>query len=156
MCAAKGVASIRASVLFLIAALGGCGLGSVARLGADGQLATCGSAPHCVSSLAGDEAHRVDPLRYEGSRAEAHQRLLRTLRALPRTEVVVDEPRYIRAEATSTTLRFVDDLEVLLPNEEASGGLIQVRSSSRLGYSDMGVNRQRVDALRSAFNGAGP
>jgi uncharacterized protein (DUF1499 family) len=64
---------------------------------------------------------------------------------MPRTRIVQREPGYLRAECRSALMGFVDDLELEL---RASEQLIAVRSASRLGWSDMGVNRRRVEELR--------
>jgi uncharacterized protein (DUF1499 family) len=68
---------------------------------------------------------------------------------LPRTKVVSSGADYLKAEARSAVFRFVDDVEFRL---DAETGLIHVRSASRVGYSDLGANRKRVEALRERFN----
>ena len=119
---------------------------------AGAPLAPCPRSPNCVSSLADDDGHRVAPLllREPGDRAWASVR--RAVLALPRTRIVRERPGYLRAECTSRWLRFVDDLELALA---ADGARIDVRSASRLGHSDLGVNRRRVETLRSALRDAG-
>ena len=67
---------------------------------------------------------------------------------LPRTRIIKEGSGYLHAECQSALLGFVDDLELHLRSSE---GVIAVRSASRLGYSDFGVNRRRVEALRSFF-----
>ncbi len=78
-----------------------------------------------------------------GSPAETRARLLAILTQAPRVRVVQQEDNYLRAEFTSRLLRFVDDVEFLLGERG-----IEVRSASRLGHSDFGVNRERVEQLR--------
>ena len=153
MCIAKAAGSTRASLMLaLTAALTACGIGPVAERGSEGALAPCPSAPHCVASQAADADHHVDPLRYAGSREQAQARLLRALAAQPRTRVVIAEPGYVRAEAASALLRFVDDLEFILPPPPpGAAGVIELRSSSRIGYYDFGANRKRIENLRAAF-----
>lgn len=68
---------------------------------------------------------------------------------MPRTRIRRDEAAYLHAEFRSLIFRFVDDVEFLL---DADAGVIHVRSASRLGYSDLGVNRRRVEAIRQAFS----
>ena len=65
---------------------------------------------------------------------------------LPRTRIVVDTADYLHAECASAVFGFVDDLELHLRRAE---GIIAVRSASRLGYSDLGVNRHRIENLRA-------
>lgn len=78
---------------------------------------------------------------------EQTQALLREIvQQTPRARLITDEPGYLRAEYSSRMLRFVDDVELLI-----GGDAVQVRSASRLGYSDLGVNRERIEALRQAL-----
>lgn len=133
----------------------GCGAAAVVEHGARDTLAPCPSAPHCVSSSAQTADQHVEPILYRGPRNAAQARLVAVLQARPRTRVVIDEPGYLRAESTSALLRFVDDLEcVLRENPSGDGGLIELRSASRVGYYDFGANRDRVEAVRRAFAAA--
>lgn len=113
-----------------------------------GLLPPCPDSPNCVSSLSDDPKHRVEPLRYTDSFEQAWQRLERVLDDMPRTRVVERTPQRLHVEFTSLVLRFVDDL-VCVPGAEA--GVIHIRSASRVGYSDFGVNRRRVEAVRARF-----
>ena len=114
----------------------------------DGALTTCPSTPNCVSSDAPDETHFVSGLEFGGDPNVALERARQAVEALPRTRIVDDSGNYIHAECRSLVFRFVDDLELHLRQEE---GVIAVRSASRVGTSDMGVNRKRVEALRQLF-----
>ena len=67
---------------------------------------------------------------------------------LERTEVVRNEGGYLQAVQTSALMRYNDDFEFLL---DAGAGVIQVRSASRVGYGDMGVNRDRIETVRAAL-----
>lgn len=111
-------------------------------------MAACPTTPNCVSSLAADPEHAVKPLDFAGDSRRAWSRLHEVVGNLPRTEVVVEEPNYLAAECTSRLFDFVDDLEFSL---DAESGHIQVRSASRVGYSDLGVNRRRVERIRGLF-----
>jgi uncharacterized protein (DUF1499 family) len=117
----------------------------------DGALAPCPASPNCVASTAQDAEHAIAPLAFSGSPQAAFARLARVVADQPRARVVAQNDGYLRAEFKSAALDFVDDVEFLL---DPSAGVIQVRSASRLGRSDFGVNRKRVEALRAAF-GAG-
>jgi len=116
-----------------------------------GTLPPCPDKPNCVSSLAPDEGHRTEPYRLGAGVDWVAVRA--AVAAMPRTAIVEERPGYLHAEATSRIFRFVDDLELL---RSASGDRVDVRSASRVGYGDMGVNRERVDALREALAKAGP
>lgn len=114
----------------------------------DGRLLACPASPNCVSSYATDERHAIAPLRLAISPVEGWAAARTAVAALPRTTIVRTTDDYLHAECQSALLGFVDDLELHL---HANEGVIAVRSASRLGYSDLGVNRKRVEGLRSAL-----
>lgn len=116
------------------------------------QLTPCPASPNCVVSQNGDETHAIEPIVYKGDRKTAQQTLLKVLSVVPRTAVIAQTDDYIRAESTSRLLGFVDDLEFYFP--EATK-VIQVRSASRLGESDLGVNRRRLEQIRLASQDLG-
>lgn len=111
-------------------------------------LAPCPPSPNCVSSLATDAEHRVAPLADQGDPAAAMRRLRDVIAAMPRARVVSASDTALRAEFTSRIFRFVDDVDCVV---DPAAGVIQIRSASRVGYSDLGVNRDRVEAIRKAF-----
>ncbi len=123
-----------------------CASWPAAALGlVDGKLSPCPSAPHCVSSQSADPAHGVAPLAFTGEPAAAWARLKAVLAKIPRLKIVEEKDGYLRLVATSKIMRFKDDVEfALLPGATA----IEVRSSSRIGYHDMGANRKRVESIR--------
>lgn len=114
------------------------------------QFAPCPDSPNCVSTQAPatDQQHAIAPIAYTGTVAEAQQRLLAMINAMPDTKLITVEPDYIYVEFRSRLLRFVDDVEFYLDD---TAHLIHFRSSSRLGYGDMGVNRKRMEAIRERF-----
>jgi len=112
----------------------------------DGRLAACPSSPNCVSSEAADAAHAVAPLIPAVPPAQAFALAIEALSALPRTTLVTRTQDYAHAECRSALLGFVDDVELHLRD-----GRIAIRSASRVGYSDLGVNRRRVERLRAAL-----
>lgn len=114
-----------------------------------GRLAACPDSPNCVSSQSADPRHAIDPLRYEGTAQTARERLVKAISGMKRARIVAAEERYIHAAFTSALFRFVDDVEFLLDEGTRT---IHVRSASRVGYSDLGVNRRRVEEIRSRFD----
>lgn len=114
----------------------------------EGRLLPCPSSPNCVCSQDPDPRHRVEPIPFQGSVAEARSRLLSLVAALDRVQLVEVGERYLRAEVRSPVLRFVDDLEILI---DPTAGLIHLRSAARTGYWDLGVNRRRAEELRRRF-----
>ena len=113
-----------------------------------GQLHGCPESPNCVSSTAtSKDLHTVGPFNYSSSKDEAKQKLIDIIDSLPEAKLVIEEENYIRAEFTSAIFKFVDDVEFHFDIPT----IIHVRSASRIGYSDLGVNRKRVEHLRQAF-----
>lgn len=112
------------------------------------NLQPCTKWPNCVSSDATDPMHAVAPLRLAVPPEQAWPAIRAAIEALPQTRIVVDSGSYLRAESRNGGLGFTDDLELLLrPGSE----IVAVRSASRVGLNDLGVNRRRVDALRTAL-----
>ena len=112
----------------------------------DGQLVACPSSPNCVSSQATDPKHAIAPLTISGEPGVAMRRLKAVVEAMPRTQVIESRDDYLYVEFSTPLMGFVDDVELY-----CDGKVIHVRSASRLGYSDLGVNRKRVEAIRQAF-----
>ena len=121
----------------------------------DGRLAAPSATPNSVSSQARlwpdhprrDDA-QIEPLHFRGDPAAAMARLERVVRAMPGAAVQASRPGYLYATFTTRLLRFVDDVEFAL---DANAGVIDVRSASRVGRRDFGVNRARVEAIRARF-----
>ena len=116
------------------------------------RLEPCPSSPNCVVSVNGDEEHQIDPITYQGDRATAKETLLKVLSVVPRTEVIDSTDNYIHAESTSRIFKFVDDVEFYFPEDE---NVIHLRSASRVGESDLGVNRRRMEQIRLAMKDLG-
>lgn len=114
---------------------------------ASDRLRLCPETPNCVNSEEKGNGASTRPLAFEGPSASAWQVAKRTVEELGGT-VKVDEGDYLWATFSSRVFRFVDDLELRLDLQER---LIHVRSAARVGYSDLGVNRKRVDELRAGF-----
>ena len=113
----------------------------------EGRLAPCPATPNCVCSLDNDAGHAIEPLRFTDAPDAAWQRLQRVLAAQPRCGIASDDGTYLHAEFASLLFRFVDDVEF-----HRGDGLIHVRSASRAGRGDLGVNRARIEAIRAAFD----
>lgn len=113
-------------------------------------LRPCPSSPNCVSTQATDEGHAIAPIRYRKARAEAKEALKAAIATLPRTKLVEEDESYLHYEFISLLLRFVDDVEFVFDDDAK---IVHFRSASRTGYSDLGVNRQRMEQVRSLVNG---
>jgi uncharacterized protein (DUF1499 family) len=137
-------------VMVSMAVVAGCTSGKPRGLGMqDGKLLPCPSTPNCVSSQSRNSTHFVSPLRFEGTAAEAKKGLISVVTSMKRTRMVSEKKNYLHMEYRSAFFRFVDDVEFLIDNKNK---LIHIRSASRVGYSDLGVNRRRAEKIRKRFN----
>jgi uncharacterized protein (DUF1499 family) len=142
------------SLLSLGLLLAGCTGTRPLNLGVhDGKLAPCPASPNCVSSQSIDREHSIEPLRYTGSPGDAMDQLKKIVIGMKRSRIITETGSYIHAEFTSALFRFVDDVE-FFADERAS--VIHVRSASRIGSSDLGVNRKRVEDIRAAMTALPP
>jgi len=106
----------------------------------DGRLVACPESPNCVSSYESSEEHSIAAL--DGNLNQIQQILV----AMDGANIVEQSNNYLYAEFTSSLMGYVDDVEFLY---DARSNTTQVRSASRIGYSDMGANRSRVEAIRT-------
>lgn len=114
----------------------------------ESHLMPCPATPNCVSSDSRDTEHQVAPFTIKASAAEVWSVARKLIAELPRTQIVSATPEYIHAECRSALFGFVDDLELHLRPADRT---IAIRSAARSGYYDFGVNRQRVEDLRSTL-----
>ena len=105
-------------------------------------LPECGSLPNCVNSQSGMGVHAIEPLM---ANAEQWQKLKLWIARQKDWEITIDNDYFVQAVVKTPVMRFRDDVQLLfLPDAQ----LIHVRSSSRLGLSDLGTNARRVETLR--------
>lgn len=112
------------------------------------SLAPCPNRPNCVSSLAHDQKHAIAPFPIIGDIQMSLDNLALIIQNLPRTKIIFKDDNYLHAEFTSRFFGFVDDVEFLANPIKK---VIEVRSASRVGYGDLGVNRQRIEDLRKLY-----
>ena len=112
------------------------------------RLSPCPTSPNCVSSLSSDKSHYVEPLTYEATLEEAREKLISVIHSMKRAEIITAEIDYIHATFKSALFGFIDDVEFSFDDQRK---VIDVRSASRTGYSDLGVNRKRVEEIRKRF-----
>ncbi len=108
----------------------------------DGRLTACPDSPNCVTSYASDETHGIAPLQ------ATLEQVRGVLNGMERTNIVNQDGNYLYVEFTTALMGYVDDVEFLY---DPAAGVTHVRSASRLGYSDLGANRKRIEALRAAL-----
>ncbi len=114
----------------------------------DGKLTPCPNKPNCVISQTEDKKHFIAPIAYDHSKDEAIKRITVVIKAQKRAKVIEQKENYLRVEFTTAIMKFTDDVEFYFPDEK----IIHVRSASRIGYHDMGLNRKRIEKIRQAFN----
>jgi uncharacterized protein (DUF1499 family) len=114
-------------------------------------LPPCPRTPNCVSTQATDKEHGIAPIRYHGPPAAAVTRLVGILKEIPRTTITSADGDSVHAQFRTLVFRFVDDAVFILDDTTKS---IHFRSASRLGRSDFGVNRRRMEQIRTAFGAA--
>lgn len=116
----------------------------------NGKLAACPNSPNCVSSqlAESDTTHYIAPLSFQASGRQAIAALKSVVEGMERTEILNSTDDYFYAEFTTPIMGFVDDVEFYV---DEAAKLIHVRSASRLGESDMGLNRKRVEEIRAKF-----
>ncbi|MCB9949905.1 MAG: DUF1499 domain-containing protein [Planctomycetaceae bacterium] len=110
----------------------------------DGTLRSCPDKPNCVCSVDSRPEHTIDPIKFAGDGSEQWQRLVAAIKSDARAKVVTQTNNYLHAEFTTPLFQFVDDLELHLDRQHNT---IHIRSASRTGHSDLGVNRARVARL---------
>ena len=114
----------------------------------DGKLAPCPDTPNCVSTQATDDEHRMEPLRFTDAPGMAWARLVRLVTGMPRSHVRDAGVDYMHVEFSSLVFRFIDDVEFWMDEENQ---VIHFRSASRVGRSDMGANRKRMEQIQAAW-----
>jgi uncharacterized protein (DUF1499 family) len=148
------VAAVLIALIALIIAIGGpMGLFSGTRpdnLGVhDARLAPPKRTPNNVNSQVdknADAEHYIEPLRYAGDARQAWAALRQIIDGMQRVKVITSDPSYLYAEFSTKLMGYVDDTEFYL---DEKAGVIHVRSASRLGRSDFGVNRERIESIRA-------
>lgn len=115
----------------------------------NGELAALPSTPNAVSSQTRDQDRRVSPLIFKKDLDLTKATLLEALRAYGGIEVITESDRYIHAVAKTKILRFKDDLEFYF---DVALGTVHFRSASRVGHSDMGMNRKRYEHITRLYN----
>jgi uncharacterized protein (DUF1499 family) len=150
--------ALYASSIVVLLGVSACAAGQSAPVAAPatfdpatGQFAPCPDSPNCVSTQATDQEHGIAPYTFSGSANEAMAGLLAVVSAMPRTTVVAQTDNYLHVEFRSRIFRFVDDVEFFVDDASKT---VQFRSASRVGHSDLGVNRKRMEEIRTLFDTA--
>lgn len=108
-----------------------------------GRFSNCPPSENCVNSQLMGDSHYVEPLRMSGTQGEKKSQLLQVISRLPRAKLINSTDNYLLVEFKSRIMGYVDDVELLIGEK-----YVDIRSASRLGYADFGVNRNRVETIR--------
>ena len=135
------------ALLLALGATGGCSSTPDKPAGKE-ALAPCGWLPNCVNSVSGQGLQAVDPIKANNGQ---WQQIKTWIARQPDWEIVIDDSYFIQAIVKTPLMRFRDDVQLQF---EPDIELIQVRSSSRLGISDLGTNYRRIEALREVLDPA--
>lgn len=121
------------------------------NLGVDatGQLATCPSTPNCVNSQSQDSEHYIEPFALPNNSPTTWENLVQAVENFEGSNIIANTGDYLYAEFTTKLMGFVDDVEFV---KDEVNQRLDVRSASRVGESDLGTNRKRVEILRSQFD----
>lgn len=115
------------------------------------RFAPCPSSPNCVSSRAPRDSQAwIEPYSYQKPVEEAKVQLINTVSRVPRVQLVSNDGPYLHFEFKSFLFRFIDDVEFEFDEITKT---VQIRSASRVGHSDLGVNRKRMEEIRAAVSG---
>ncbi|KPA14018.1 protein containing DUF1499 [Candidatus Magnetomorum sp. HK-1] len=112
----------------------------------EGKFASCPNKSNCVSSQEKKQKYYIDPLSWKGSSEKSLSAIKMIIKNMPRTKIIKEDNHYLHVEFKSALMGFVDDVEFFADEKNQ---VVHVRSASRLGYSDFGVNRKRIDFIRS-------
>ncbi len=113
----------------------------------NGRLTACPATPNCVNSQgSANDGQKIAPIEFGKNDSQPIATLKQIIEVMPRTKIIKQTTNYLYVEFASKLMGFVDDVEFYLDD---SGNTVQVRSASRLGESDLGVNRQRIEEIRS-------
>jgi uncharacterized protein (DUF1499 family) len=143
----------RSLPMFAVATLsimlfGRCSGGPPSNIGLkDGKLSPCPKSPNCVSTQSDDPQHGIEALPFRGSIAQTMAAILTVVGKMQRTTVITQREDYLHVEYR-TKMGFVDDVEFHL--DEATR-TVHFRSASRIGYSDLGVNRKRMEEFMNLY-----
>lgn len=119
----------------------------------EGRLAPCPDSPNCVTTAPGFGDKTMAPLTFTGTASQAFDRLESIIQSMPRTRIIKRSENYMHVEFRSFLFRFVDDVEFFIPEDQTGESLrIEFRSASRVGYSDLGANRQRMTEIQRRWD----
>lgn len=139
------------TIISVVVVIGCAGSQIVDDMKQQDSLNACPDSPNCVSSESQESRHAVDPMQLKGQSDTEWAQVLEVVGLLPRVSVVTAAEHYLHATFKSRLFGFIDDLELKL---DPQINMISIRSASRSGKYDFGVNRRRVESLRKQLKAA--
>ena len=139
------------TIVVTVAVIGCAGSQTAYNMKSQDRFATCPDTPNCVSSETQDPRHAVAPMQLAGNSEKEWAEIRTVVGALPRSRIVTATEHYLHATLKSRLFGFIDDLELKL---DPHTKMIGIRSASRTGAYDLGVNRRRVENLRQQLKAA--
>lgn len=133
-------------LLALLAPLSANSLATASEVNTDSPLQACPSSPNCVSSDSETEQHQIAAIQPKTSLDKTWTAIVEYIQQTPRFALIEQQDNYLKAEATTMIMRFTDDVEF---EKRPADNVIAVRSASRIGHSDLGANRKRIEAIRT-------
>ena len=115
----------------------------------ESRLTPCPDSPNCISSQGSDSAYTVEPLTYDSEAEKIIADLKVVVGSMKGATLVSESAAYLHVEFQSDVFRFIDDVEFMVDD---MAKVVHVRSASRVGYYDFGINRKRLEKIRQAWN----
>jgi len=112
------------------------------------QLTECPNKPNCISSQSQSDYAKINPLDMKDNLENTKNNIIKIMQQLPKTKLIKNEGHYLHFTAKSKLIGFTDDVEFLIDEQNK---IIHFKSASRLGYRDFGVNRERLEKIRSMW-----
>jgi uncharacterized protein (DUF1499 family) len=110
----------------------------------NGELAPVPKTPNAVSTQTDDQSKKVDPFKFQGDKEESRGKIKKAIRTYGGASIITEEENYLHVIFTTPLLNFKDDVEFYFDEDNE---VIHFRSASRVGRSDLGLNKERYDEL---------
>jgi uncharacterized protein (DUF1499 family) len=139
--------AVMVTLRYFMPTLGTKAAAGVSKKEGQSFLADCPDMPNCQGSESSRQSQQVDRFAVTKDPSQSIATLAKIVDGISGMEVVQFDQKYLHATATTSIMRFVDDIEFLLSDDLQS---IQIRSASRIGKADLGANAKRIEMLRAA------
>lgn len=114
----------------------------------NGHLKPVDDKPNSVSSQTDIKRNYMEPISYSGSNAQSQSKIKKSILNMKQIELVEEKVNYLHYVETSKVFKFKDDIEFYFDDSKQ---VIHFRSKSRVGYSDFGVNKKRMQKITDAY-----